>query len=271
MSAAGRLWRRAPAWRFCLVSALGLVALTALFPPAGLKHLRVGALAGGVAALGKAPGPAPATARFVPPGDSLPASPLGATAPPPGPGRTGTIPFAGRQLPLPPGEWQTLVVARTGTPDYAQASSLARIEAGQVTGLVRVLASDPLAHAMLPPGRQAACYDPAVLASDVSPRTAEQSPETIECWTVGRFKAPASADRRQKLDGALGIGLDRLDSMGVHMPGAMLAMNYLRADETGWFDVVAMTPEKGADAERKMLAFARVYAGELHRGFAAGK
>ncbi len=265
MSAAGRLWRRAPAWRFCLVSALGLVALTALFPPAELKHLA----AGGMAAAGKAPGAA--AARFVPPGDSLPDAPLAVAVPPPGPGRSATIPFAGRQLSLPPGEWQTLVVARTGTPDYRQTTSLARIEAGQVTGLVRAVASDPLSHAVLPPGRQAGCYDPAVIASNVSPRTVEESPEVIECWTVGRFKPPAVAQGRQKLDGPLAIDLERLDSLGVHMPGEMLAMNYLRADETGWLDVVAMTPEKGADAERKMLAFARVYAGELHRGFAAGK
>ena len=270
MSAAGRLWRRAPAWRFCLVSALGLAALTALFPPAGLKHLGAD-VASGLSPAGRTPAAAPASARFVPPGDSLPDAPLAATAPPPGPGRTGSIPFAGRQLPLPPGEWQTLIVARTGTPDYLQTSSLARIDAGQVTGVVRAVASDPLSHAVLPPGRQAECYNPSVIASNVSPRTPEQSPEVIECWTVSRFKPPAAAEGRQKLDGPLAIDFERLDSLGVHLPSEMLAMTYLRADETGWLDVVAMTPDKSADAERKMLAFARQYAGELHRGFSADK
>ena len=108
MSLIGRLWRRAPAWRFCLITAVAFTGLAAMFPPA-IPHL-------------------PVFHRHHPgadkPADVAHYNALSAAAPtvptdtgmihmpPLDAGRSGIVPVAGRLLPLPAGVWHELALAR---------------------------------------------------------------------------------------------------------------------------------------------------------------
>ncbi len=272
MSAAGRLWRRAPAWRLTLAAAVALSGLTVMFPPALPRWLPwhpPGAAAPPAAVPAAAGVSGLATAHFVP----LPAAPpqdYGVVAfAPPGPGATGIIPFAGRKLPLPAGEWQELVLAQSGGVAAEQATVRARIEDGHLAGLLLAAAPGPVGGDATPGAGQAACFVADVIARQVIPTSTAQDPLARECWTLTGFD-PAGVAGGPQPDDVMRGALDRLARMAVPVPGHMLALRYVRTDATGWLTVLLLLPDRRAgqpETVARLDAWMRRYAVLLHKGY----
>jgi hypothetical protein len=101
MTAFGRLWSRAPAWRAALFLTIGCGALAAWFPP-GQPEVAVPARLAPV--VGRAePPPPPAQAR-------APTASSEAGLPVPGQTYSDRLPFGSQSVPLPPGYWLTVAV-----------------------------------------------------------------------------------------------------------------------------------------------------------------
>ena len=260
MSALGRVWRRAPAWRFTLAAAIGFTALAAMFPPAHLPWRHAAA----------PPPAAGGAARYVPPRTAPPPSDYGVVAfPPIGDGRAGIIPFAGRKLPLPAGSWQELALARSGGSVAEQGVLLGRLAAGRLTGLLLAAGSGPVGQQDAPMPAVAACFAPDAIAHQVIPATASQSPLARECWLLTAFDRDSPAAAAQT-DDLLRGGFDRLARMGVAVPRRMLVLRYIRTDESGWLTALLLLPDREGDraaALRPLEAWIRRYVGALHKGF----
>ena len=207
------------------------------------------------------------TARYVPqPPPPVPDYGV-AVLPPLGVDRTGIIPFAGRLLPLPRGNWQELVLGRSGGDVPGQAMLLARIERGHLTGLLLAAAPTPVAGAAAPVSGAAACFTPDAIAHQIITTNAARDPTARECWTLASYD-PAKPDEMMR------GGFDRLDHMGIPVPEHLLALRYLRGDATGWLTVLVLLPETlpetGAgtvEASRRLEAWMRRFAPMLHKGF----
>lgn len=274
MSAVGRLWRRAPAWRLTVAAAIALTALAAMFPPTLPRwlpaHLPRGAgMPPGSAPDLPAPGGEEPAAHFVPQPAPPPADYGVVAFPPPGPGRAGIIPFAGRKLPLPIGTWQELVLARSGGVGAEQAVALARIEAGRLTGLLLAASPGPVGRDAAPMAGLAACFVPDAIAHQLIPATAADGPLARECWTLTAFDT-AEAASGPRPDEVMRGGLDRLARMAVAVPKHMLALRYVRTDDTGWLTVLLLLPDRRGDvrqADRRLQTWIRRYVTVLHKGF----
>jgi len=238
MAAFGRLWRRAPAWRLCLIGGVVFTGLAAMFPPP-LPHIpwpgSAGTSAGGASASYHA---AAGTTTDAPHSDEAYGS-----LPPFGAGRSGTIPFAGHQIPLPPGTWQDLLVMRTGDGD--QALILGRIDGGKLTGLMLASAPTPTSNSAGPVSLPPACYVPSAIAQNVTPSGPGESPLRHACWTllaIDMQKANQAADPADPIRRAI----DRLAPLDIAVPTEMLALNSIRSDETGALAVRLFLP--GSDS-----------------------
>ena len=260
MSAVGRLWRRAPAWRLSAAAAVAFTALAAMFPPTlPCWPFRQATPASNAPTADRDAGP-----RYLPQPPAPPPDYGIAVYPPSGPGRTGIIPFAGRQLPLPTGSWQELVLARSaGAAD--QAALLGRIEHGRLTGLLLAAAPGPVSGGGLPAGGFAPCFAPDAIAHQIIPTTSAQGPMARECWTLTAFE-PSQARPDELMRG----GFDRLDRMAVAVPEHLLAMRYLRTDDTGWLTVALLLPDRAAEPagdKGRLQAWIRRFVTVLHKGY----
>jgi hypothetical protein len=254
----GRLWRRAPAWRLLLVTALAATALGALFPPARPMWVHL-------------PGaqPPPPRARFKPQTKLMPGNGAILHVPPPGAERTGNIPFAGHLLPLPAGHWQTLVLARTSKPVSAQVEVFGRIETGALTGLLLALGSDPVANQPSPFNEPQFCDEANSIDFFVAPEPFGQDTRIHECWRLATFN-PLDMAERGRLDGVLGRALARLEQMGVKFPDRLLLLHTLRSEPTGFLSTLVFLPDTrgtGAAGARRWSAWVRRYATALQEGF----
>ncbi len=254
----GRLWRRAPAWRLLLVTAVAATALGAFFPPAWPTW---------VAAPGAKPAGAP-RASFTPQAPPVPTDGAIIHAPPLLTQRAGTIPFAGHQLPLPAGNWQTLILARTGKPVSAQIEVFGRIEAGTLTGLLLALGPDPVDTQPSPFNAPQRCEEANSIEDWAAPEPFGHDPRDHECWRLAAFN-PLSLAERGRLDGVLGRALLRLEDMGVKFPDHLLLLHYLRSDQAGFLSaLVFLRDSSGAGGTKRWVAWARRYAADLHAGYA---
>ena len=190
MGPVGRLWRRAPAWRLLLVTAVASTALAAMFPPAlpmGLIRFHrdphgTGAglpvppvMPSGEAAASFTPQPAPALPDY----STLEHPPLG-------PPRSGTIPFNGHQLTLPPGEWQVMEIGRSPQASGAQnvqVQSFIQLKSRAVAGVLVALTPDPVAGGLPPPSFMQTCLAPGALAGQIAPPDPAK-PLANECWVL---------------------------------------------------------------------------------------
>ncbi len=252
----GRLWRRAPAWRLCLVAAIAFTALAAMFPPT-LPH--------GTPAL---PASAPdASAHYVPQADPAPPGYAAIAQLPLGVGRQGVVPFAGRRLPLPVGSWQALVLIRDKGEAAVQLILLARIQGDRLTGLIQAAAPDALSHAAGLIGKLGQCPDAGIIAGETPPAPSAQAPFAHECWTLSGVRMATGASAQDTL---IQRGLDRLKQLGIAMPDHMLALHYLRSSETGWMvTTMYLQDRRGPDqpVDRRVVAWCRKFATLLHQGF----
>jgi hypothetical protein len=291
MGAFGRLWRRAPAWRLWLMIAIASTGLAVLFPPSVPKWLPVmpGAgsgqgmqtlVAGGTAAApenataGAAPSQAPGASQPVnahfapqpdlPPLDSSSLEVLHGTT-----DRSGVIPFAGRQIPLPAGNWRDLVLVRTGGAIPGQREILARTENGQLTGLIQADAPSPASGAAGPLVRPELCAANNTILREVVPDTPDQNPMVHECWLLMDSDL-TSASKRNSLDDPMQRALNRVQELGAKVPDHMLMLVYLRTDQTGWLNTLLLVPDQAdvtAAASRRIQSWARHFAAALHQGY----
>lgn len=151
MSAFGRLWARAPAWRAALLLTIGCGALTTLFPP-GQPEVAVPASltptvtrAEPVAAPVQAPAPA----------STLAAAPQ-ANMPVPGQVYSDRLPFGSQSVPLPPGHWLAVAVGNnpptSGVPSAGVFLALVLGERVAAAALISgSTAADPQAAGFLVP------------------------------------------------------------------------------------------------------------------------
>ncbi len=270
----GRLWRRAPAWRLVLVTAVASTALAAMFPPSLPKglvrlHRGPGNPAGGM--------PVPVTmqgsqagARFTPQPAQTLAEYSTLDHPSLGMPRTGTIPFNGRQLPLPPGEWQVMEIGRSPAAMGAlnvQVESFILLKSREVTGVLVALTPDPVIGGVPPPTFMQTCLAPDALTGQIAPPNPAK-PLANECWVLTNTVLSATKD------GAPGSiylpELDRFRNAGLTVPEHMTALDYRQSDQNGWWVVTLFVPEapEGSSVEtRRLQLWAKTYAAALHRGF----
>ena len=269
MSAAGRLWRRAPAWRLCLMPAIVSTALAAMFPPRfSLPGLRPYDKHAGTAPAPVATPPAQ-PARFTPLPDPPPVDGASVEVPHASTDRSGIIPFAGRQVPLPAGVWKDLLIARLGGTVPGQMQVLARIENGQLTGLLQADGPSPASGAAGPLALPAACHADNAIAHEIAPEAASQSPMAHECWVLldSDITAPAN---HAKNDDITRRALGRAEELGAKIPDHMLLLLYIRSSETGWLRTLLLLPankDVTTAANRRIAAWCRRFAAELHAGY----
>jgi hypothetical protein len=278
MSAMGRLWRRAPAWRLSLISAVAFTALAAMFPPPlphwwpafmgreGAAGKQNGTLV--AAPPGAASSPLPA-AHFTPQPDQAPLDSGALEVPHNAADRVGVIPFGGRQIPLPVGIWKDIVLVRMGGVIPGQEEVLARIENGQLTGLLMADAPSPTSGAAGPLATPAACYTDNTILREIAPETPGQNPMAHECWILVDSDITAAASRA-KVDDITRRALNRVEETGAHVPDHMLMMVYMRSSETGWLRVLLLLPvtsDVTAAASHRIQNWVKRFAVEFHQGY----
>jgi hypothetical protein len=260
MSAAGRLWRRAPAWRFCLVTALATTALAAMFPPS-VPHYTT--------APPTTAAPFTPSAHFTPQPPAAPSQGTETQVQRNPQDRNGVVPFAGRQVALPPGNWRDLVLAiSTGAPPV-QESLWFRAEGGRLTGLLHAVSPTPASGAPGSLSKPQICFASAAILKDVAPEPPTSNPMVHECWVLVDTQA-TSAAARDKIDPVLRRALTRITDLGNTVPDRMLTLLYVRSNETGWLTLELMLPadtDTTAAASRRIQAWIRRYAEVAHLGF----
>lgn len=184
--------------------------------------------------------------------------------PPPGAGRQGIIPYGGRLLPLPAGVWHELALARAGDDDLKQVALLDRIEDNHLTGLILLVAPGPLSGAVGPVELPSACADPGRLVGHILPTLPGQSPLTHECWAITPVDMQAAATNSR--NEMLKRGLARLGEFHVAVPDHMLAVSFVRSDDTGWQIVTIMLPDRHPTPHR-LEDWAARFAIPIHKGF----
>ncbi len=265
MSAAGRLWRRAPAWRVCLVGAIAATALAAMFPPGvpgwvrGLARPVVARVAGApVVDVAAHYRPVAAAVR---PGFSA------LSLPPTGHERSGAVAFAGRVLPLPAGRWETLALAHGDRPISGQVEVFARVVDGAMTGLLVVAGSDPVAHQPSPFDVTQTCDEPGTIARYVAPEPFGQGLLVHECWRLAALPGFDLAERG-RADPVLDRALLRLRESDARIPERLVVLDYLRSDIGGFLTAMLFLPDtrRGGASGQVLEAWVRRYVAALHAG-----
>ena len=257
MSVIGRLWRRAPAWRGCVVTAVALTGLAAMFPPALPSVLPLRWLGGGRTATAAHYRPEPSPT--VPDGGIL-HLPL-----PGGPPQQGMIHYAGRLVPLPAGAWQELVVGRGGGAELQQVTLFGRVVDKRLTGLVLVVAPGVMSGATGSIGVPPPCADPGRLTGAITPEQPGQSPLAHECWAITPLDMQATA--AHPLDDLMRQGLARLGELHVAVPDRMLATSFMRSDDSGWLLATVLVPDRGGPI-RKLQDWAMRFQVAIRKGYA---
>ena len=282
MSAFGRLWQRAPSWRLALFAAVGCTTLAAMFPPALPARLGAalsGAVAGaaskaqtarlfGVPLLhphgGATAGQATTAPHFASPPD-VPGPDYGTLATPPvGSPRHGTIQFAGRQVPLPAGDWIELMVVRDGGAHPLQSIVLGRAGGGQVTGLLSLTAPPPVAAPDDGTRPSGACYDPAALASQQSDPGAGSPAH--ECWVMRPLHATEISDPKSPFI-IQRRAIQRLQGMDVTVPQSLIELRWFRADPSGWMGATLLVRPQADGGSKAEAGWMQRWSRLLRRGY----
>ena len=250
MSVIGRLWRRAPAWRLLLFAAVTTTALTAMFPP----RLPTFSLRR----------PQPTGPRYVPPAANAPPDYTAISTPPITGTRHGLIPFGGRQVPLPQGNWSEIVLLQAVGPVSRQGVVLARLQSGRMTGMIVALGTPPTDRdAPIP---SAACVDPTGMPVHMLSQPQASDPTVQECWSLRRLATSELVASRNPIESR---AFGRLGKLDVAVPAHLLAVRYYRHDHGATLAVTTLLPDPNESASlvRRTDAWARHWVGLLHRGF----
>lgn len=256
MPVIGPLWRRAPAWRLCLVSAVVFTGLAAMFPPA-VPHLPW---------LHGRPNAADPLAHYT----SLPAAPVADKGvihlPPLDAGRQGIVPVAGRSLPLPAGVWHELALARYVGADPVQLTVLDRVEANRLTGLIvstAPLAQSPSAGPVYTP---LPCANPSRIAGHIMPPQPNDSPLTHECWALAQADMRQLATAKDTSD-LMQRAMARLGSMNIAVADSMLVVSTMSSDDNGWLMNDIFLPADRPGAAKRVQDWAARFFPAIQKGF----
>lgn len=244
MSAASRLWHRAPLWRFSLFCMIFFVAVTLVWPAAWLLRA-VPQLArvttpiahflgrdhsspppsenGGANPAPPSPegsaagGGEQSAAGQQPEGDHLMAS-----APPIDTELHGVIPLAGRQLPLPAGIWHPVLTMQDGPHGEIISNVLVRSVKGVVTGVIVARGSTQSVPEAITDRLSALCHDDRNYES----RVIAEGNGTLECLST----RPVVLDQKD-VSAAPDINLAyrRLRLMGFELPPLLIEGYWARA------------------------------------------
>ncbi len=250
MSVVGRLWRRAPAWRFCLVSALACTGLAAMFPPSLPAHWpSLGR--GGAHYASRTASPPPSGTELYAPAEA--------------PTRQGLTHLAGRLLPLPAGTWRELAIMRGGESDVPQTDMFYRVSGAagdpSLTGLIFATGPGPATGAVGPAELPLPCRDVGLWPGEIVPTLPSQSPLAHECWVLSEV-ATAHVEEQSLLH----LALARLAERHVAVPPQMVRIDFVRSDDTGWMNVLVLMPG-GRGRLKPLEAWAARFARLLHRGY----
>ncbi len=229
MSAAGRLWRRAPLWRLSLGATLTFAALTALYPQPPLERALSSLLAR----------------------DPRPGAATGVSVPPLAPARNTLTAFAGRSLPLPPGDWHEVLAGRFEPQTEVNEIVLARLQRGRLTGLID--ASGTTGPSKTGLGLPQACLDPTNYAAHVPPGHPDR------CWLIRDTPPSPPGPPSTILDAAR----DRLARLGVIIPSAMTRAVWFRTAGGEFMTVQIDLPARPDRTEAWMKRWSTL----LDRGF----
>jgi len=232
MSAASRLWRRAPAWRFFLYCFGLFLILGLLFPtPFVTRHM------GWTHALTRHLPSFGGSAPKEPSSDSASASPDGSGGAGPDlsdPDRfitpdiataiTGLLPFAGHTLPLPAGVWHPVLSGQYGMNGAISLNVLARTDRGVVTGVIiasttnqdvpRAVIEDAYNH----------CHDDRNYHSTIF---ADHPDGKTECsYITAAYMGPNTAISSDPL---IQLAFKRLSALGFPMPSVFIVASWLNS------------------------------------------
>ncbi|WP_323989211.1 hypothetical protein [Nguyenibacter sp. L1] len=258
MSAASRLWHRAPLWRAVLFAAPIFALLALLYPPSYLTRA-IPALRPVIDrlnhTLGRTPPPSPGAeqvgaaqgATSAPDADGgaqadAGAPPQGANqggpnqgGPSQGPGGTqvaappitsdmsGAIPFAGRLLPLPAGTWHPVLTTQSGPHGELISNVLVRAEGGIVTGVVIARGSTQSLSPSTVEAMNNGCHDDRNYLS----KLVTTDPKVMECWFTAHVQIAG-----QPLSDSVDIqtAFNRLHVLGFPIPYVMLVATWNYAE-----------------------------------------
>jgi len=256
--------------------ALASTALAAMFPPLvpHWLHKQASPVSDGGATYGVPSGTLGSTntrsqAHFVAPPDEAAAPLAGGRLVPDGIDRNGLIPFAGRQIPLPAGNWKDVALGRMGGDLPGQFEFLTRVEDGRLTGLLQATAPSPASGVPGLLGKPAVCSAEGTILRNVAPEAPDQSPMSHECWILTETGVTSAANRG-KLDALTAAVLNRAADLGAKVPDRMLLLEYVRSDQSGFEHLALLLPADNdvtAKASRQIQAWAKRYAAALHQGF----
>ena len=184
--------------------------------------------------------------------------------PPQQQGRSGIVPFGGRQVPLPEGSWQELVLARGDGAEQQQIALFGRMVDGRLTGLMLMSAPGALSGAPGEVGLPPSCLNPSRLAGHIVPAVPGDDPLAHECWAI----APVDMQNKQTQDAdpIMQSGLSRLGELHVQVPDRMLNLVYARTSDRGWQILSIMVPDRGGPITR-LRNWAEAFAVPVHAGF----
>jgi len=260
MSVIGRTWRRAPRFRLLVVFAVACSALATMFPPPLPTRHAILPGSGG-------PPPTP-SAHYKPVPPPAPLDYSTVNLPPLNTPRTQLMAFAGRQVPLPVGRWTELALLRSGGPLALQGAVFARMQDGQLSGLLMVVSTPPVETADMRTQPSNGCADPTgAPMHQLAGNGAD--PAVQECWLT-RALGAGGLDKLSGRDPLLKRALGRLRDIDVGLPGSVVLANYVRTDDAGGLDVRLYLPGDGSTAQHRVELWMRRWVPLLHRGFSAG-
>ncbi|WP_367159409.1 hypothetical protein ABUE34_09055 [Kozakia baliensis] len=230
MSAASRLWRRAPLWRFSLYSCIFFLVLAAFFPTPRLLHLLPwlsrlpGSTAHHPASQG---GPNPPTA---PDGQNQAGNnnnePLSADrvgAPDINASFTGGIPFGGHTLPLPAGTWHPVLSGQIGPDGAMLVNIMVRTDRGIVTGVMIARTNAKPLPAQGVDAIENPCHDDRNFSSHIA---SEGNNGVLECWRVSRATLNNGT---VSSDDLIRMAFERLHTLGFPVPSVFIVTSWVRA------------------------------------------
>ncbi|AQS88966.1 hypothetical protein AA101099_2031 [Neoasaia chiangmaiensis NBRC 101099] len=228
MSAASRLWRRAPLWRWSLYLTVFFTVLAALYPTPRLLH-RIPQLSRlpGSDTHRRAPVTAPENASSSTAadpnasGDNAAAGPDRVGAPNINTALTGGIPFAGHTLPLPAGVWHPVLTGQVGPGGAILFNILARTDRGIVTGVVIARTTIRPQPGQSIDGIENSCHDDRNFMSRI---LSEGRGGILECWSVARSTGSSSE--------LINTAFQRLHTLGFPVPSLFVTTSWVRASAT---------------------------------------